>query len=394
MIVFISVSVLLFALSDIYIWMSFIRGTHHAFLSAAYWLPAAVFMATLAYAYFGHTHNWTVNLFFILFLCIYVPKVIFTLFSLLGRGAGLFIPHLATAGNIAGAILAAVIIAGSAYGFIYGWKQITVRHIDIESPDIPESFDGYRIAQITDLHTGTFSGVPTYIEHLREKINQVNADLIVFTGDIVNSSSDELMQFTGTLSRLNSTDGVFSVLGNHDYCLYQSYDTPDGAAKNLARLKSLEKEMGWNLLLNTHAFIKRENDSIAIIGVENIGRPPFPSRGNLTKATEGIAPGCYKILLSHDPSHWDMEVLPKTDIQLTLSGHTHAMQFRIGRLSPSRWFYKRWAGLYETDGQKLYVSTGAGGNLLFRFGAWPEICVFTLHHSPAGKSSEAITSGK
>ena len=211
-----------------------------------------------------------------------------------------------------------------------------------------------------------------------KEVNDLHPDLIVFTGDLVNSSADELDNFMEILPQLRAKDGVYSILGNHDYCEYHHYDTPDGARSNLREVIRRERGFGWDVLLNEHRFIHRGTDSIAIIGVENEGKPPFPSFADLPKAMKGVSDDVYKILLSHDPSHWRREVLPETDIQLTLSGHTHAMQLMIGNFSPAQWAYREWGGAYQEDKHMLYVSLGIGGTVPFRFGAWPEINVITL----------------
>lgn len=183
--------------------------------------------------------------------------------------------------------------------------------------------------------------------------------------------------------RCGPATGVFSVIGNHDYSEYRRWEQPDGAARSLARLEQAQREWGWQLLLNEHRLVVRGGDTLAVVGVENTaGRHAFTSRGDLGAACRGIPDGMFKILLSHDPSHWRREVLPAGDIRLTLSGHTHAMQFRIGRFSPSAWIYDEWGGLYGEQGCRLHVSTGAGGTAPFRFGAWPCIDLITLKRKP------------
>lgn len=221
---------------------------------------------------------------------------------------------------------------------------------------------------------------------------------------------------TAALSSLRARDGVFSVVGNHDYCEYHDYAAADGAARAFAEVVRRERVMGWRVLMDSSAVItrpavsdngepERRQDSIYVVGVEHCGKPPFGSRGDLQKALYGVPPvffsadsaavglagsdtvhssSPFKILLSHDPSHWRLEVLRNSDIQLTLSGHTHAMQFRIGRFSPSRWMYREWYGVYRepaadsTGARVLNVSAGIGGSFPFRIGAWPEVVVITL----------------
>lgn len=217
------------------------------------------------------------------------------------------------------------------------------------------------------------------VAEIVDKVNAFHPDAIFFTGDLVNSSPKEVSMFIPILAGMKAKDGVFSILGNHDYCEYRSYTAPDSPERNLAELIRTECSMGWTVLLNEHHLLHRDNDSIALIGVENDGEPPFPSRADLRKATRGLDGNIYKILLSHDPSHWRRAVLPDTDIHLTLSGHTHALQLKIGGFSPALWKYPEWGGLYREGARLLHVSTGVGSNVAFRLGAWPEINVIRLH---------------
>lgn len=371
--------VLLLALPDLYIWFVFVRGSVSAGWSVAYWIPTALACATIVWWIAGSHSEGSIRLFFSLLMCVAVPKAAFVLVSLAGRGIGLFVPRAAAVGNAVGLGLALLVCGAFAYGLARGWKRLQIKEITLVSNALPAAFDGYRIVQLSDLHVGTFGGDTTYIRQLVERIDSLHPDLIVFTGDLVNASADELDPYGDLLSQLRAPDGVYSVLGNHDYCTYRRYDTPDGAARDLAELKRRQRAFGWELLLNENRTIRRGADSIVLVGVENIGRPPFPSRGNLSQALRGTADGSYKILLSHDPSHWRREILPRSDIRLTLSGHTHGMQLMVFGLSPIRWSYPEWGGAYYTDdGRVLFVSLGAGGTVPFRFGAWPEINLITL----------------
>lgn len=374
--VMIVISLLLILLSDTYIWYTFL---HHAPLlwSIAHWIPTLV-LAVAMVAFRTNVSQWSMSVIAVVLLCITLPKLLFTLVSLAGRTAAAV--HAPAAGwfDAAGMVMAAVVCLACVYGVAFGWKRLTVKQVEISSDELPGSFDGYRIVQITDLHLGTFGRNTRYMRRLAEQIERLSPDLILFTGDLVNLSADELEPFGEVLASLRARDGVVSVLGNHDYCLYKHYDDEHGAARDTERIKLFEREAGWQLLLNDHIDVVRGCDTISVIGVENVGRPPFPSQGDLRRAMEGIPEGRFKVLLSHDPTHWRDEVLPSTDIQLTLSGHTHGMQLKIGGFSPSSWIYPEWGGLYTEDGRYLHVSTGAGGNLPFRFGAWPEIVEITL----------------
>lgn len=265
-----------------------------------------------------------------------------------------------------------------AYGFFFGWRHIIVRRATCASPLLPEAFDGYKVLQLSDIHIGTYLRNRKFIDKLVRMVNAQHADLVVFTGDLVNVSAEEVIPFQHALKQVQAPDGVYSIMGNHDYCEYIPDKSEHKIEKNQTVLKYLENKIGWKLLLNEHVLIHRGDSEIALIGVENISRPPFPDYGDLKKAMEGLPKGMFKILLSHDPNHWRRGVLHQTDIALTLSGHTHAGQMRVGRLSPSKVAYQEWGGKYTEGGSMLYVSTGIGGTVPFRIGAWPEINVITL----------------
>ncbi|MBD5290428.1 MAG: metallophosphoesterase [Bacteroides sp.] len=320
------------------------------------------------------------NILFWLTLCIVIPTLLFTVISLIGKVFGLAFPQVVNLINYFALIISFVWIGISLYGILFGWKRITVESVSITSSKVPESFDGYKIVQLSDFHIGTYADSPESVERIVNRVNSLNPDLIVFTGDLVNSASEEIERFVGVLSRLRAKDGIYSVLGNHDYCLYRQYSGEDTPAKQLTQVIALERQMGWRILRNESVQIVRGNDSIALLGVDNAGSRMFPDKSDLGKAMKGISETEFKILLSHDPSHWRREVLPKSNIDLMLAGHTHAMQFKIGKWSPSAWVYPEWGGMYEEEGRKLYVSTGIGENIAFRFGAWPQIVEITLNH--------------
>lgn len=265
-----------------------------------------------------------------------------------------------------------------AYGFFFGWRHIIVRRAKCVSPLLPASFDGYRVLQLSDIHIGTYLRNRRFIDKLVALVNAQHADLVVFTGDLVNVSAEEVIPFQHVLRQVRAADGVLSIMGNHDYCEYGADKSRRNVTKNQTVLHYLEEKIGWHLLMNEHKLISRGGDTIAVIGVENISRPPFQDYGDLRKAMEGLPDGMFKILLSHDPSHWRRGVLNQTDIALTLSGHTHAGQLRVGRLSPSKIAYQEWGGKYTENGAMLYVSTGIGGTVPFRLGAWPEVSIITL----------------
>ena len=369
---------LLLLLPDAYIIFGILRN-------ASWVWKALLFLPTLAFYFviikifvFGDMRQSSMNWLFWLSLLVFLPVFIFAIISIIGKGVGLFWPQGSIVFNWVALGITCLWLIVALYGITIGWKKVTVEKVTISSSKIPESFDGYKIVQLSDFHIGTYASSPKTVEKIVKKVNSLNPDLIVFTGDLVNTSSSEINQFEDVLSQLKAKDGVLSVLGNHDYCLYRRYVAPDSPAKELSRVMATENKIGWKLLLNDNLQIKRGTDSIAVIGVENAGGESFTDRSDLNKALSGIEENEFKILLSHDPSHWRREVLPKSNIDLTLAGHTHAMQFKIGNWSPSKYSYPEWGGLYTEGPQQLYVSTGIGENIAFRFGAYPQIVLIDL----------------
>lgn len=381
-------------LPDAYIYYQFVKPStiRMRWLRQLWWIPSMVLTLSLLYMMFGD--NFTslrVTLtayYMIAFLTLAVPKTLFVLISLFGKGVHacgrlpllrvLFKWPVETMFNLLGVLLSCVGAYIIIYGFLCGWRRYEVKEITFSHPDVPEAFNGYRIVQISDLHVGTISRYPNDIHRVVELVNAQHPDLVAFTGDLVNNEAKELESIEEILSGLRARDGVFSVLGNHDYGTYRRWPSRRVQAENLADLKRREADMGWRLLLNENHIIRHDGDSIAVVGVENDGKPPFPALGNLPRATRGTE-GLFKVLLSHDPSHWRRKVLPETDIQLMLAGHTHAMQFRLGGFSPSAWIYPEWGGLYTEEGRGLHVNVGLGSVMIpYRFGAWPEVTVITL----------------
>lgn len=274
----------------------------------------------------------------------------------------------------------AVVLVLLLYGFTLGFKKIVVRDYSYASAKLPAAFDGYRIVQLSDMHLGTYNGDTEIVERLIDSVNACRPDLVVLTGDLVNTTAQEMEDFMAVFRRLKAPDGVMSVMGNHDYAHYYRWENPKDSVADVRLLERRQRELGWQLLLNEHRVLRRGLDSIAIVGVENDGLPPFPALGDLDRAQAGLQPGCFKVLLSHDPTHWLRRVVPETNIDLMLAGHTHGMQFKIGDFSPASWFYPQWGGEYrQEDGRALYVSLGTGQALLpFRLGAWPEINLIVL----------------
>ncbi len=281
--------------------------------------------------------------------------------------------------------VAAVPFAGIIFGVTKGKYNFTVRRLSLTSPKVPKAFDGFQLLQISDLHTGSFDSERN-VRYGVDMIKDQGADLITFTGDMVNNVSTEVEPWMKIFDQLEAKEGVFSTLGNHDYGDYVPWPSPEAKQANLDQLKQHHRSMGYDLLLNEHRIIEREADKLVLAGVENWGNPPFPQHGDLKKALEGADANTFRILMSHDPSHWDEEVITQApDVDLTLSGHTHGMQFGIEipgfRWSPVKYRYPRWAGMYREQDQFLYVNRGFG-YLAFpgRVGIWPEITVITLKH--------------
>jgi predicted MPP superfamily phosphohydrolase len=280
--------------------------------------------------------------------------------------------------------LAAIPFTSLLYGMYKGKYRFRTLEYVLHFEDLPEAFDGYRITQISDIHCGSFDDFEK-VKYGVDLVNEQKSDVILFTGDMVNNKASEMAPWKDLFGTLKAKDGVFSVLGNHDYGDYVSWDTPADKEKNLDELKQIQKEMGYNLLCNESRFIEKDGQRLALVGVENWGKGGFKKAGDLTKASQAINSNDFKILMSHDPSHWEEQVINDDyHYHLTLSGHTHGMQFGIEipgwiKWSPVKWRYKHWAGIYEELGQYINVNRGFG-YLAYpgRVGIWPEVSVITL----------------
>jgi predicted MPP superfamily phosphohydrolase len=258
-----------------------------------------------------------------------------------------------------------------------------VRRRDVYSPHLPKAFDGIRLVQISDIHTGSFFN-KTAVRGGVDLINQERGDMVLFTGDFVNNQSDEAKPYLDLFAKVKAPLGVHAVMGNHDYGDYHRWDSMIEKQQNIKDLHQMHKYMGWNIMLNENKIITADGESIALLGLENWGAGRFSKYGDMSKTYEGTQEIPYKILMSHDPSHWDAQVLSEyPDIDLMLAGHTHGMQFgvEIGdfRWSPSQYVYKQWADLYQQGTQSLYVNRGFGFlGYPGRIGILPEITVLTL----------------
>ena len=360
-------------------------------------LMAAYFLWAKQYDDLLPSHQGIIGTFVFVLLLVTAPAVLFCLVDILNRLIcwliGLF-----AGGAVSqrpGRIIALTFTLIAAFillhGFFIGSRHHVVHRQTLYFDNLPKQFDGYKLAFFSDLHIGTFrAGRQGDVEKIVKLINEEQCDIILFGGDLVNAHVGELDGFEEVLSQLSAPDGVVSVLGNHDYPSYGRFRTYTDKASHLLQLYARQKAFGWHLLRNDHLIIQKGGAQLAVVGVENDGNPPFPSLGDLPKATQGLrnvmmgkggktGDHVFTVLLSHDPTHWRRRVLEDTNIDLTLSGHTHASQFKVFGWSPVRWVYDEWSGPYVEGPQVLQVSDGVGEVLFpFRFGAWPEINVITL----------------
>jgi uncharacterized protein len=275
------------------------------------------------------------------------------------------------------------LISSLIYGFSNKYNY-QIRHVPLSFANLPSSFRGLKIVQISDIHSGSFDN-KVAVEKGVEMILDLKPDLILFTGDLINDRASEMSSYQDVFSRLKAPMGVFSTLGNHDYGDYVKWPSEEARDQNLEYLKKLQADMGWRLLMNEHVVLQKDGQEIALIGIENwSAKARFPKYGKMWQAYPGTEKYPFKILMSHDPSHWDAEVRPKYgDIDLTLAGHTHGMQFGIEipgfKWSPVKYVYNQWAGLYEEGKQKLYVNRGYGFiGYPGRVGILPEITLIEL----------------
>lgn len=345
---------------------------------------------------FNHAMSYSLGFFISLFIfqaiiiislffedIIRIPQAIYSLFNQGFNGQEYFPQRRKFLSQIA-LIMASIPFGALMYGMYRGKYNYKVMSYEIEFDDLPNSFDGFTISHISDIHCGSFDNYEK-VKYGIELINKQKSDVIMFTGDIVNNISAELDTWKDLFSELTAKHGIYSVLGNHDYGDYMQWNSDEEKIKNFENLKKIQQKMGFRLLLNENDSIINGSESIAVVGVENWGAGGFKKAGDLKKATSGLSSKEFKILLSHDPSHWNAEVTPSENyFPLTLSGHTHGMQFGIDipgwiKWSPIKWRYPQFAGLYKKAKEYLYVNRGFG-YLAYpgRVGMWPEITVITL----------------
>ena len=381
--------ILLNAAVDFYIFKVLKQRVKYKFVSKLHlWLSIAFTIAVIVVISLPRRSGSDASLLAVMwslfaYMSVYVSKYILIVFDGIASIPHFWFKHRWKIVSMCGLALSFITFGFMWWGALINRYDINVNEVDVEIVNLPESFEGYRVAQISDLHLGTYQKDTLFISTLVDSINNLDVDVVVFTGDIVNRTTNELAPFITTLSRIEARDGVYSILGNHDYGDYSDWASDEDKKANNDLMRDYQREMGWNLLLNETRYLKRGNDSIAVIGVENVGDPPFKNYGSLKDAYPDLNDSTVKILLSHNPAHWEREISNHNErnIALTLSGHTHAMQISLLGISPASFRYKYWSGLYADDSnrQKLYVNVGVGTVAMpMRIGANPEITILKL----------------
>ena len=396
---------IIFIILDYYAFQAFKTVVKNNWLFAIYWVITLLVVGNFVYNYydfsrrdgFTHANSYAVGF----FIAILIPKLIL-LFAVFAEDifrAPMALYRYFTEGDMVKGNyfparrafiskialgLAAIPFTSVLYGIYKGRYNYKVLKYTMEFDDLPKAFDGYKITQISDIHSGSFDDKEK-VAYAVNLINEQKSDVILFTGDMVNNKAEEMHDYMNIFGKLEAKDGLFSILGNHDYGDYISWESEEAKDQNLENLKDIQKQLGFDLLLNESRYLEKNGEKIALVGVENWGSGGFKQAGDLKKASQHINENDFKILMSHDPTHWEQEVLKdKYHYHLTLSGHTHGMQFGIEipgwiKWSPSKWRYKYWAGIYNIGEEYINVNRGFG-YLAFpgRVGIWPEITVIEL----------------
>ena len=399
-----------FLVVDFYAFQAFKTIAKNNWLQMVYWLITFLILGNFVYSYyafnrsngFTHAHAYAFGFLIallvpkmILFVIMFgedifrVPQAIFRYFTEGETAKGNYFASRRQFISKMALGLAALPLASIIYGIYKGKYNYKVLKYTLSFEDLPEAFDGYKLTQISDIHSGSFDNMEK-VKYAVNLINEQESDVILFTGDMVNNKAEELVPYKEVFNKLKAKDGLFSVLGNHDYGDYVKWESDEAKHQNLEDLKGLQKEIGFDMLLNESRFLEKNGDRKALVGVENWGVGGFKKAGDLKKAAQNVKKDDFKILMSHDPSHWEKEVIQDDyHYHLTLSGHTHGMQFGIEipgwfKWSPVKWRYKYWAGIYEELGQYINVNRGFG-YLAFpgRVGIWPEITVIELKKGKA-----------
>lgn len=377
-------------------------------LTIAYWSLTAFVIISLLLFNYGHPESWSKgfrHVVFMIWIVSLFTKLFFIFFLLIDdlwrgiqwlwykfRGSESSVSTSTEGKTIprseflmkAAALFSAIPLVGMTYGMISGAHDYLVRHQKVRIKDLPDAFAGLRIVHISDIHVGSFQSKEPVRKGIQKILDQ-KPDLVFFTGDLVNNEASEMEGWVQEFARIQAPLGVYSVLGNHDYGDYKNWETIEEKRNNLQRLKNIHAEMGWKLLVNENHILNKEGQQLAILGIENWGaKGRFPKYGKMKEAYQGTEKIPVKLLLSHDPSHWDAQVRTEyKDIQIMFAGHTHGMQFgidnQLAKWSPVQYMYKQWSGLYIEEGQQLYVNRGFGYiGYPGRIGITPEITVIEL----------------
>ncbi|MGY5253781.1 metallophosphoesterase [Sphingobacterium spiritivorum] len=383
------VILLLFLVADVYFYQAVSTLTQNTWIRAIYWsIDGLLFAGIIAIVFLrkaGNNLQRFIPMLITAMLVIFIPKL-FSFPILLAEDIVRLLRGFSARSlyvSEATLVLAVIMILIILFGLTRGKHFYRVRKETLYFPDLPEVFDGFTITQLSDIHSGSLNDIKGVQKGI-DLANAQNSDLLLFTGDLVNNMATEMDPWIPYFTKLKAPYGKYSVLGNHDYGDYIRWDNKEAKEANLNRLKEVHAETGFRLLLNEAVIINKQGQSIALVGVENWGKGGFHQYGDLKEATSHIPDDAFKILMSHDPSHWDeVTVDHNQHVHLTLAGHTHGMQFGIElfsfKWSPIQYFYKQWAGLYQRDGKYLYVNRGFGYHgLKGRVGVWPEITVLTL----------------
>ena len=384
---------LLIIIPDLYFDLHYWRHKYSIGQRFTRWLPTIGLVAYTIYLMYEKNFipdNPNILYIYLLLLgLIAIPKLVYMLCSVSGLTFSKLL-HRKSAkhpaknyGNLIGLICVPVIWYIILYGSFIGFNKVEVNRQTFASPDLPKAFDGYKVVLFSDAHVGSYTAWNEYV--LKQAIDNINAqhpDMIVYTGDIQNTQPQDIYRHMDVLSSLKAKDGIYSILGNHDYGDYICGNTAKKVA-NMRETMSLEKQMGWTLLMNEHRYIDRGKSHIIIAGMENDGDGiHFPQKGDIKKTLKGIDDDDFVLLLEHDPSSWRRKIIPDGRAQLTLSGHTHKMQFALFGWCPMSLTGKEVSGWYTEGQQSLFVSAGLGGLIPFRFGAPGEITVITLKVQP------------
>lgn len=328
-------------------------------------LPTLALFILLVNIGTGWHYTQSVTLFSYIIFIIALPKTLFTIVKPAGFWVALGL------GLAVSAFFSTLIF--------YSTRHLKVNRVELGFGHLPKAFDGLKICQLTDMHLGSFGKTAGYIKRIVDQTLALRPDLILFTGDLVNFSTSEAEPYLGELARLKAPMGIFSIRGNHDYLMH-GHHNDESRMKDTEKLLAMERGLGWNVLLNSNVTLDKDGEEIALVGVENVSSNPYFTKmgGDLKKALQGLRNGIFTILMSHDPSHWRAEVVPVSDIPLTLSGHTHGLGYKAAGPHISHWKLKESRGVYTQDGQVLHVSRGLGSAFAFRLGGFPNVDLITL----------------